>query len=111
MNWIKALATLGLSAILAGCGGGGGSAGASGSGGGGTGGTGTGAAFLMNLDVQRAGSSTIQISSTETVQATATVTTSAGAPVEGVVVTFFANDWQSDHLCALSGHSADGCKR
>ncbi len=88
MNWIKALATLGLSAVLAACGGGGGSSGASGSGGGGAGGTGTGAAFLMNLDVQRAGTSTIQISSTETVQANATVTTSAGAPVEGVVVTF-----------------------
>ena len=87
MNWIKALATVGLSAVLAACGGGGGSGGASGFGGG-SGGSGAVGAYAMTLDVQRVGAATTQISSTETVQATAIVTSAAGAPIEGIVVTF-----------------------
>ena len=46
------------------------------------------AAYSVTVDVQRAGVSTSQISSTETVQAVATVTSSGGIPVEGVLVTF-----------------------
>jgi hypothetical protein len=38
--------------------------------------------------IQRAGTSTSEISSTETVQAVATVRSATGSPVEGVVVTF-----------------------
>lgn len=90
---LKRLASLLLVSLVAGCGGGGGSAGTSqfgtGSGTGSSGGTTTGtAAYVMALDVQRAGASTAQISSTETVQAVATVSSASGSPVSGVVVTF-----------------------
>jgi hypothetical protein len=88
---IKRIASLMLMSLVAACGGSG-DGGASLYTGTGTG-TGTGGntatgTFTMAVDVQRAGASTTQISSTETVQAVATVTSSAGAPVQGVVVTF-----------------------
>lgn len=92
-----------LSLALAACGGGGGNAGTSpfGAGPGSNGTTGASgavaggsspaevvAASVVALDIQRAGTSTTQISSTETAQAVATVTSGDGKPLEGVVVTF-----------------------
>ena len=86
MNWIKALATLGLSAVLAACGGGGGSSGSSGfpagGSGGGSGGGSTGTATV-----------TVSLSSTTVtgaapVTVTALVKDGAGAPVSGQVVSF-----------------------
>lgn len=84
----KRIASLLLISLVAACGGSGdgGTSVFSGSGTG-TGGTTTGA-YKMSIDVQRAGASTSQISSTETVQAVATVTSTTGSPVQGVVVTF-----------------------
>jgi hypothetical protein len=80
-RWNRWLAVAMMSTLVGACGGG--SAGSSG------GGTGGGAAtYSVSVSVQRAGSSTTQISSTETVQAVARVTSSSGDPVEGVVVTF-----------------------
>jgi hypothetical protein len=94
MHWIKALATIGFSTLLAACGGGGGSSGTSGfatggsTGTGGTGGAGTVAGYSIAVQLQRAAAATTTLSSTETVQAVATVTDGSGNGVEGVVVTF-----------------------
>ena len=82
MNWIKALATLGLSAALAGCGGGGGSSGSSAFPGGGSGGGSAGVATV-----------TVSLSSTTVtgaapVTVTALVRDGAGAAVSGQVVSF-----------------------
>ena len=79
MNWIKALVTLSVSAVLAACGGGEQIPGSV---------TGTGGAYVLSVEVQRVGVATTHISSSETVQAVATVTSSTGTPVEGVVVSF-----------------------
>ena len=89
MNMFKRIASLLVVSLAVSCGGGGDvpyNNGSGGSSGGGNGGM--SAATAMTLDVQRAGASTTQISSTETVQAVALVTLSGGIPVEGVVVTF-----------------------
>lgn len=88
----KRIASLLMISLVAACGGSGDGGttlyGGSGTGTGtGTGGTTTGA-YTMSIDVQRAGASTSQISSTETAQAVATVSSTAGAPIQGVVVTF-----------------------
>ena len=82
MNWIKALATLGLSAALAACGGGGGSSGASGFTAGGSGGGATGSATVtVSLS-----SSTVTGAAPVTV--TAVVADATGVPVVGQVVSF-----------------------
>jgi hypothetical protein len=90
---IKRIVSLMLMSLVAACGGSG-DGGASlytGNGtttGGTTGGTAATGTYAMTVDVQRAGASTTQVSSTETVQAVATVTTRSGSPVQGIVVTF-----------------------
>ena len=82
MNWIKALATLGLSAVLAACGGGGGSSGSSGFPAGGSGGGSTGTATVtVSL-------SSITVTGAAPVTVTALVKDGAGAPVSGQVVSF-----------------------
>lgn len=86
MRWINRIAAALLGLSLAACGGGGGDAGAPPFGGGGGGGGSE--TYAISVDVQRAGASTNQISSSETVQAVAVVRTTGGDPVQGVVVTF-----------------------
>lgn len=81
MNWIKALAALGLSALLAACGGGGGDAGTPGLGGGTGGGTTGTPTITLSL-------SSITVTSAVPVTVTATVKDGTGAPVAGQVVTF-----------------------
>jgi hypothetical protein len=95
MNMLKTLASLLMLAFVVACGGGGGDAGSSGFSGvavsPGTTVTPGGAiktTYVIGVEIQRAGVSSTQISSTETAQAVATVTSSAGAPIEGVVVSF-----------------------
>lgn len=80
-GWLSRMVALAAAGLVAACGGG--SPGGDDSGGGGATTT-----YSMSVSVQRAGSTTTQISSTETVQAVARVTTNGGDPVEGVVVTF-----------------------
>lgn len=84
MNWIKALATLGLSAVLAACGGGGGSSGATGSSGGGSGG---GAAGVPTVTVSL---SSTTVTSAAPVTVTALLKDGTGSPVSGQVVNFSA---------------------
>lgn len=87
MNWIKAVLTMSVSTLIA-CGGGSSESSGSSAFGSGAASSSPTAAYTVSVDVQRAGASTTQISSTETVQAVATVTSSSGTPIEGVVVTF-----------------------
>ena len=94
MSIFKRVAALGVAAAMAACGGGGSGAGTSpfGSGSGSSGGSGGGgstpAAYIITVDVQRAGAATTQVGTSETVQAVAVVRASSGAVVEGAVVTF-----------------------
>ena len=81
MNWIKALATLGLSAVLAGCGGGGGSSGTIPGGSQGGGASSTSTTLLVSIS-----STTVSAALPATV--VATIRDSAGAGLGGQVVTF-----------------------
>ncbi len=88
MNWIKALATVGLSAVLAACGGGGGSSGASGFPGGGSGGGGGGGSTGVPTLTVSLSSTTVTGAAPVTV--TALLKDGAGVPVSGQVVNFSA---------------------
>lgn len=106
MSILKRAAALGAALAMAACGGGSGAGsppfgGGAGGGGGGVGST--PAAYAITLDIQRAGASTTQVGTSETVQAVAVVRTSAGAVVEGAVVTFGESGSALTKLAPASG--------